>query len=82
MNLAFLDSNIFIYAVDRDDPCRQRRAACVISELQRSARGVLSTQVVGEFVRVTSAGPRDDATMDSVEAYARKVLTASPEAAS
>ena len=50
----FVDSNILIYAHDRDAGDRQRRAADCLSGLWESGAGLLSTQVLQEFyVNVT-----------------------------
>ena len=45
---AFVDTNVFVYAVDRHAPGKQRRAQAVLEELGASSI-VLSTQVLQEF---------------------------------
>ncbi len=55
---AFVDTNILIYAYDRDAGEKHDRAADVIRDLWRTGRGVLSTQVMQEFyVNVTAKMP-------------------------
>jgi len=50
----FVDSNILIYAHDRDARARQKRAGEVLRELWTERTGRLSTQVLQEFyVNVT-----------------------------
>lgn len=46
----FIDTNIFIYAEDAADPAKQATAQRVIQELATDRRGVLSTQVLMEYV--------------------------------
>lgn len=47
---AFVDTNVFVYAVDDSEPAKQQTAR----ELLASIDPVISTQVVGEFFVVTS----------------------------
>lgn len=47
--VAFVDSNILIYAHDRDAGEKQLRAAHVLRTLWESGNGRLSTQVLQEF---------------------------------
>jgi predicted nucleic acid-binding protein len=46
----FLDSNIIIYAYDPDDLQKQARAIDLIQEVAADGRGVVSYQVVQEFL--------------------------------
>jgi predicted nucleic acid-binding protein len=48
-DVAFVDSNILIYAHDRDAGEKRLRAARVLEELWVSGTGRLSTQVLQEF---------------------------------
>lgn len=45
---AFVDTNVWVYAVDRDEPAKQARARAVL-EPAANADMVVSTQVLGEF---------------------------------
>ncbi len=47
---AFVDTNVFVYAVDDGEPAKQR----IAHELLASIDPVISTQVVGEFFVVAS----------------------------
>lgn len=51
---AFVDTNILVYAQDRDAPAKRRRSREVIAELAASGTGVISTQVVQEFYVATT----------------------------
>jgi predicted nucleic acid-binding protein len=50
----FLDTNLFIYTFDRRDPEKQDRAQELVSEALTSRRGVISFQVVQEFLNVAT----------------------------
>jgi predicted nucleic acid-binding protein len=50
----FLDTNIFIYSIDRRDPAKQRKAAKLIRDNLSSLKGVVSFQVVQEFFNVAT----------------------------
>lgn len=52
----FIDSNVLVYWADRDEPAKRAIASAVGRAAIVSGRGVISTQVVGEFIRATSRG--------------------------
>jgi predicted nucleic acid-binding protein len=45
----FLDTNILLYAEDRADPAKQKKATALILEHRRQRTGVVSLQVLQEF---------------------------------
>ena len=45
----FLDTNIFVYSIDRRDPVKEQKAAKLIRDSLGSLKGVVSFQVVQEF---------------------------------
>ena len=50
----FVDTNVFVYLFDADEPAKQQRAREVVGELMRSGALVLSSQVLSElYVTVT-----------------------------
>lgn len=49
---SFIDTNILVYADAADEPVKQARAIALISQLRLAGEGVLSTQVLQEFVSV------------------------------
>ncbi len=65
----FVDTNLLVYAYDRSEPIKQRRALDVLNRLALSSAGAVSTQVLGEFfvtvVRKTSVA------LSVAEAYSR-----------
>jgi predicted nucleic acid-binding protein len=50
--LYFIDTNVFVYSFDDTAPVKQRTALQVVSHALRTQRGVISTQVVQEFMSV------------------------------
>ena len=48
----FLDTNIFVYAIDRSDPLKLRRSTLLIRDAIGTRKGVISYQVVQEFFQV------------------------------
>jgi predicted nucleic acid-binding protein len=69
----FLDSNILVYADDRHDPVKQRKAVEVIREQLEQRTGVVSLQVLQEyFVNVTKKQKLDaEIARHKVEIYSR-----------
>lgn len=78
---AFIDSNVLVYAVDRNDPQRRRRARALLAET--GGRGVVSTQVLQEFFVAATrklgveALKAKDVIRSAREAF--EVVTISPE---
>lgn len=48
----FLDTNIFVYAVDRANPSKLRRATQLLRDAIATRKGVVSHQVVQEFFQL------------------------------
>ncbi|MBI5230949.1 MAG: PIN domain-containing protein [Coriobacteriales bacterium] len=55
MTTVFVDTNVFVYAVDRTEPAKQLIAQRVLDDLVASRRAVGSCQVVGEYVCTMSS---------------------------
>jgi predicted nucleic acid-binding protein len=54
MDAILIDTNVLVYAYDRSEPEKQRRALQVLNGLARAGSGYLSAQVLSEFfVNVT-----------------------------
>lgn len=47
----FIDTNVLVYAYDRSEPEKQRRALEILDRLAVGRAGVISTQVLAEFFR-------------------------------
>jgi len=48
----FLDTNVLIYTFDDDNPAKRDRARGLVAEALKESRGVISYQVVQEFLNV------------------------------
>lgn len=49
MTATLIDTNVLVYAYDRSEPEKQRRALLVLDRLARAGDGRLSAQVLSEF---------------------------------
>jgi predicted nucleic acid-binding protein len=58
MAAVLIDTNVFVYAHDRGEPVKQKRAIEVLDALQRSSNGHLSTQILAEFFNATTRGTK------------------------
>ncbi len=55
MNVSYLvDTNILVYAYDRSEYEKQKRARALLDWLESRACGMLSTQILGEFFRIVT----------------------------
>lgn len=48
----FIDTNVLVYAECTDEPRKQRIAIDLVRQLRAQRRGVLSTQVLNEYIQV------------------------------
>jgi len=72
----FVDSNVFLYALDEADPKKQQAARNWRAELWKSRRGRVSFQVLGEFY--VNAVRKQPAARDEVRAEVRDLLAWNP----
>jgi predicted nucleic acid-binding protein len=70
----FLDTNIFIYSIDRRDPVKEQKAAKLIRDSLGSLKGVVSFQVVQEFVNVATKRLVAPMSIESSQLYLEKVF--------
>lgn len=54
MSKVFLDTNVLVYALDRDDLEKQNACRSILRQLQDTNRAVISTQVMQEFFVVAT----------------------------
>jgi predicted nucleic acid-binding protein len=74
--LVFVDTNVFLYAMDTSDPLKQRAASLWRDELWRSRSGRTSFQVLHEFyVKATQKWPK---AVDATRAEIRDLLVWHP----
>ncbi len=70
----FLDTNIFVYSLDRVDPRKARISEELVTRGVGSGLGVISYQVVQEFMNVSLRQFRAAMTVAELELYFFKVL--------
>ena len=75
-SLVFVDSNVFLYAVDDADPAKQQAARKWRAELWKGRRGRISFQVLGEFY--VNALRKRPAARDEARAEVRDLLAWNP----
>jgi predicted nucleic acid-binding protein len=76
LGFVFVDSNVFLYAVDEADPEKQRVARNWRAELWKSRRGRVSFQVLGEFY--VNAVRKQPAAREEARAEVRDLLAWNP----
>ena len=70
----FLDTNIFVYSIDRRDLVKEQKAAKLIRDNLGSLKGVVSFQVVQEFFNVASKRLVAPMTIESCQLYLERVF--------
>ena len=71
----FLDTNIFVYSVDKSSPRKQERASQLVREAIETGKGVVSYQVVQEFFSVALRSFADAMTVGEAEHYLGSVFS-------
>jgi predicted nucleic acid-binding protein len=72
--LFFLDTNIFVYSFDSSVPDKQQLARQLIRDALLTQRGVISTQVVQEFLSLSSRKFAQPMSVEAAREYLRDVL--------
>jgi predicted nucleic acid-binding protein len=70
----FLDTNIFIYSIDRRDRVKEQKAAELIRDSLSSLKGVVSFQVVQEFFNVASKRLVASMSIEAAQLYLERVF--------
>lgn len=73
-----VDTNILVYAHDPSEEARNRKAIGLLDELKAAGTGVLSTQVLMEFVRAVTAKIPQPMSMKAASSQARLFMAAWP----
>ncbi|HMT20621.1 MAG TPA: PIN domain-containing protein [Promineifilum sp.] len=73
-DLFFLDTNIFVYAQATNEPRKQPVANALIAEALLTGRGLISSQVVQEFLHVATRHAAPTFTPDEATGYLANVL--------
>lgn len=70
----FLDTNILVYSFDDSAPAKQATAREIIQGALETQRGIISTQVVQEFLNVSTRKFSRPLNRDEARAYTHAVL--------
>jgi predicted nucleic acid-binding protein len=70
----FLDTNVVVYTFDVGAPHKQRRAQELVEQALRTHEGVVSTQVVQEFLNVATSKFSTPLTLSDAQQYLHDVL--------
>ena len=70
----FLDTNIFVYSFDRGSPAKAKRALSLIKDAVTSGKGIVSYQVVQEFLNVALKRFEKPLTTSEAEQYLATVF--------
>ena len=71
----FLDTNLFVYAFDRNAPEKQARANALIKVALEEGDGCISYQVIQEFMNVATRKFKTPLSVPDCEKYLYTVLT-------
>ncbi|SMO92799.1 PIN domain-containing protein [Gracilimonas mengyeensis] len=71
----FLDTNIFAYAFDRTDVAKQEKASELIKTHLENGSGIISYQIVQEFINVSYRKFKNPMTLRELEQYIENVLS-------
>ncbi len=70
----FLDTNIFVYTFDSQSPAKKQRARELVGQVIQSGDGIISTQVIQEFLNVALRKFTVPLSLADSKAYLRQVL--------
>ena len=70
----FIDTNIFVYSFDNRQPAKKQRAQILIQQALETGSGIISTQVMQEFLNVARQKFATPLTIADSRAYLRLVL--------
>ena len=70
----FIDTNVFVYSFDSRQPLKKERALALIQDALNKGLGVISTQVIQEFLNVATLKFATPMRIEDAKAYLRLVL--------
>jgi predicted nucleic acid-binding protein len=70
----FIDTNIFVYSFDNRQPSKKERAMALIQEALKTGAGIISTQVIQEFLNVATQKFAIPMKIEGAKTYLRLVL--------
>jgi predicted nucleic acid-binding protein len=70
----FLDTNIFVYSFDQSQPEKMEKARAIIDDALQKSSGIISYQVIQEFINVATRKFAVPLKLKDVKEYLRLVL--------
>ena len=70
----FLDTNILVYTFNRTDSSKRRKAGGLLARALETHRGIISHQVVQEFLNVATRKFSDPMTVPEAQLYLARIL--------
>ena len=70
----FLDTNILVYTFDRTDSSKRSRASELLVSALETRRGIISYQVIQEFLNVATRKFSDPITVPEAQLYLARIL--------
>jgi len=70
----FIDTNILVYSFDDSQPHKKEIALALIADAQQSENGIISWQVVQEFLNVSTRKFKTPLKPDDAKIYLQRVL--------
>jgi predicted nucleic acid-binding protein len=78
MTAILIDTNVLVYAHDREEFAKQERAIETLRGLQLTGSGMLSAQCLGEFFRAVTRGPQLKLTVNDAALQVDRLARAWP----
>jgi predicted nucleic acid-binding protein len=70
----FLDTNVFVYSFDDRQPSKKERSSALIQQALQTGLGIISTQVIQEFLNVATQKFAVPIKLEDAKAYLRSVM--------
>lgn len=70
----FIDTNIFVYSFDNRQPSKKACSSALIQEALKTGKGMISTQVIQEFLNVATQKFAVPMRIEDAKEYTRLVL--------
>jgi predicted nucleic acid-binding protein len=70
----FVDTNVFVYSFDQENLSKQARAQTLIAETLESNTGLISTQVIQEFLNIATQKFKTKLKLEDCVLFLRKVM--------
>lgn len=70
----FIDTNVFVYSFDNRQPSKRERALALIHEALRTGMGIISTQVIQEFLNMATQKFTVPMEIEGAREYLRLVM--------